>query len=187
MNLLRKPLLYLTAGAWLLTACNNDEQSVAPTTDNEALTTVTLQLTNKADATDVVTATVDNLNQTAPDFSKATLNLKSNATYSGQISLLDKSRTPPLDATAEIRKLVNEHLFVYTPAPAGLLTVTLTDKDTNPAPGPYPVGITFELTPMAKAGTGTLNVVLRHQPNSKNGTAAPGTSDLDTTFPVVVR
>lgn len=169
----------------LIAGCSKDEQNVTPTDDNEAITTATLTLTNKASPTESVTATVENLNTTA-DFSKAALNLKANTTYTGAITLLDKTKTPTLDATQEIREKLNEHLFVYTPTPANLLTITLTDKDTNPAPGPYPVGLTIELKTGA-AGTGKLNVVLRHQPGSKNGTATPGTSDLDTNFTVVVQ
>ncbi len=182
---MQKLLLYVTLLSGLLVACNKEEQSVAPTIDNEALTTATLQLTNKANSADVVTATVDNLT-TTPDFSKATLNLSPNTSYSGVVLLSDKTQTPATDVTAEIKDRQNIHLFVYTPTPSSLLTVTITDKDTNPAPGPYPTGLTYDLTTKA-AGTGTLNVVLRHQPNTKNGTAAPGSSDLDTTFPVVIK
>lgn len=185
-QVLKKSTLYVLLLAGLLTACNMEEQSVAPTIDNEALTTATLQLTNKANAADVVTATVDKLTTTTPDFSKATLNLKANATYTGVVLLSDNTQTPATDVTAEIKDRQNIHLFVYTPAPANLFTVAITDKDTNPAPGPYPIGLTYNLMTTA-AGTGTLNVVLRHQPNTKNGTAAPGSTDLDTTFPVVIK
>lgn len=169
----------------LVAGCNKAEQNVTPSNDNEAITTATLTLINKATPTESVTATVENLNTTA-DFSKATLNLKANTTYTGAITLLDKTKTPTLDATQEIRDKTNEHLFVYTPTPTNLLTITLTDKDTNPAPGPYPVGLSFELKTSA-AGTGKLNVVLRHQPGVKNGTPTPGSSDLDTDFTVVVK
>lgn len=176
-------LLFTLTLAGLMTACK--EKDVAPADDNEAITTATLQLTNKANAAEVLTATVDNLDKTA-DFSKATLNLKPNTVYSGKVLLSDKTKTPTLDVSAEILKEVNEHLFIYTPSATTLLTVAITDKDTNPAPGPYPVGLSFDLTTKA-AGTGKLNVVLRHQPNAKNGTPTPGTTDLDTTFPVVVK
>lgn len=183
--ILKKSWLLLLSFGLLLNGCNKEEQSVAPTIDNESITTATLQLTNKANSVDVVTATVDKLNATA-DFSKATLNLKANTTYSGVILLSDNSQTPTTDVTAEIKDRQNIHLLIYTPAPAALLTVTLTDKDTNPSPGPYPVGLTYEVKTTA-ASLGTLNVVLRHQPNSKNGTATPGSTDLNTTFPVVVK
>ncbi|GAB3574167.1 hypothetical protein GCM10027578_36370 [Spirosoma luteolum] len=174
----------------LLNSCNRDEQTVAPTDDNEAITTATLTLTNKAAPTQVITATIDNLNGTA-DFSKATLTLKANTTYTGQITLLDKTKTPVVVATDEIREKANEHLFVYTFTPAtgssATLGVTLTDKDTNPAPGPYPIGLATELKTGTATGNGSLRVVLRHQPNVKNGTQTPGSSDLDTQFPVVVQ
>lgn len=178
----KKQLLWLACVVLITASCNNDEQTVTPTDDNEAITTATLTLTNKLTPTESVTATIENLNTTA-DFSKATLNLKANTTYTGVITLLDKTKTPALDATQEIKEKANEHLFVYTTTPASLLTITLTDKDTNPVP--YPVGLTTELK-TGPAGTGTLKVVLRHQPGSKNGTPTPGTSDLDTNFPVVV-
>ena len=180
-----KQLLWLACIVLVTASCNKDEQNVTPTDDNEAITTATLTLTNKATPTESVTATIENLNTTG-DFSKATLNLKANTTYTGVVTLLDKTKTPVLDATQEIKDKANEHLFVYTPSPASLLTVTLTDKDTNPAPGPFPIGLTTEMRTGA-AGTGSLNVVLRHQPGSKNGTPTPGTSDLDTNFPVVVK
>ncbi|WP_018620851.1 hypothetical protein [Spirosoma luteum] len=184
MNPVKKQLLWLSCVLLVTASCSKDEQNVTPTDDNEAITTATLTLTNKATPTERVTATIENLNTTA-DFSKATLNLKANTTYTGVITLLDKTKTPTLDATQEIRGKANEHLFVYTPTPASLLTITPMDRDTNPAPGPYPTGLATEIKTGA-AGTGKLKVVLRHQPGSKNGTPTPGTSDLDTDFPVVV-
>ena len=187
MNLFRQSFLLLISLA-LMARCNRDEQNVAPTDDNEAITTATLTLTNKATPTESVTATIENLNTTA-DFSKATLNLKPSMTYTGVVSLLNKTRNPVLDATVEIREKANEHLLVYTFTPTNgspaSMTVTPTDKDTNPAPGPYPIGLTAELKTGA-AGTGTLKVVLRHQPNAKNGTPTPGSSDLDTDFNVLI-
>lgn len=185
MFLFRKPLFIALSLALLAGACTKDVENPTPTDDNEAITTATLTLTSQTTPVQTVTATIDNLNTTA-DLSKAALNLKPNTTYAGTITLLDKTKTPTLDVSAEVKKEANEHLFVYTPAPAALLTVTTTDSDTNPAPGPYPIGLTTQVK-TAAAGTGSLKVVLRHQPNTKNGTATPGTSDLDVTFPVVVQ
>ena len=175
----------LLAVILLASACKKEEQNVAPTDDNEAITTAILSLTNTASAQDTVRATIESINKT-PDFSKATLNLKANATYTGAVLLYDKTQTPTLDATLEIREKANEHLFVYTPDPASLLTVTITDQDTNPAPGPYPIGLEYSLKTTA-AATGNLKVQLRHQPNAKNGTSTPGTDDLNVNFPVVVK
>ena len=178
-----RPLLLLVA-LLAFGACKREEK-VDPAVDNEAITTATLRLTNRADAADVVTATVESLDKT-PNFTQARLTLRANATYAGVVLLQDKSKTPATDVTAEIKKLQNEHLLVYTPAAGLNLAINSTDRDTNPAPGPYPVGLTFDVVTRA-ASVGKLNVVLRHQPNSKNGTPAPGTTDLDTNFDVVIR
>lgn len=185
MQVFKKSVLLLLSVSALLGACKKDEQDVAPTDDNEAITTATLRLTNTTNPADTVSATVENLN-TQADFSKATLNLKANTTYSAVIQLWDKTQKPTVDATEEIREKKNEHLFVYTPASGLNLTVNITDQDSNPAPGPYPVGLTSTMTTGA-ASSGQLNVVLRHQPGAKNGTATPGTSDLDTRFSVVIQ
>lgn len=185
MKTISKALWTVLAVSLLISSCKKDEENVAPTDDNEAITTAILSLTNTANTQEVVTATLENLNAT-PDRSKATLNLKANATYSGAVQLYDKTQTPTVDATTEIREKANEHLFIYTPSAASLLTITITDKDSNPAPGPYPIGLAYSLKAGAVA-TGTLNVRLRHQPNAKNGTATPGTDDLNVDFPVVIQ
>ncbi len=184
MNLTKQSLLLLLPALLLLNGCNK-EKDVAPTDDNEAITTATLQLTNAASATEVITATVENLNTTA-DFSKATLTLKPNTTYNARVLLSDKTKTPALNVSAEVKDEANEHLFIFTPTTGLNLTVTITDRDTNPAPGPFSVGLESRMVTGA-ASTGKLRLVLKHQPNTKNGTPTPGTTDLDTNFDVVVR
>lgn len=188
MNLPQKLLLLLVPVALLAGACKNDEETVDPSDPNEAITTATLTLTNRATPTESLTATIDNLNTTA-DFSKATLNLKVNTTYTGVVTLLDKTKTPVFNVSEEVKGEANEHLFVYTFTPAtgspASMTITRTDRDTNPAPGPYPLGLTTEIRTGA-AGAGRLKLVLKHQPATKNGDPAPGTTDLDVDFGVVV-
>lgn len=187
MNLTQKFLLLLLPIALLAGACNRDEENVAPTDGNEAITTATLTLMSQTTVAQSVAATIDNLNATA-DTSRATLNLRANATYAGVLSLFDKTRTPPLDVSSEVQKEANEHFVVYTFTPAmgspASMTVIATDRDTNPTP--YPLGLTTEVRTGA-AGTGKLKVVLKHQPGIKNGQAAPGTTDLDVDFKVVIQ
>ncbi len=185
MKTLSKALWTAFVVSLLISSCKHDEENVTPTDDNEAITTAILSLTNTANTQEIVTATLDNLTAQVPDVSKSTLNLKANTTYSGTVQLYDKTQTPTLDATTEIREKANEHLFVYTPSVTSLLTVTITDHDSNPAPGPYPIGLTYTLKAGAVA-TGKLKVQLRHQPNAKNGTTTPGTDDLNVDFPVVI-
>ncbi len=184
MQSIKQRLWVILVVSFLAGACNNDEENPDPANDNEAITTATLTLTSQTTPVQTVTATVENLN-TSADFSRATLMLRANTTYTGAVTLLDKTKTPTSDVSAEVKKEANEHLLIYTFSPAtgspASMTVTATDKDTNPAPGPYPIGLATQVRTGA-VGTGKLKVVLRHQPNTKNGTATPGTTDLDTDF-----
>ena len=214
----------LLAGAALLVAlglagCNKKEEVVSPSVANEAITTLTLTVVNAADASDTQTTTWEQLldgqgNPVAsgPDYSRANLALKANATYRVTVGLLDKSQVPTFDVGAEIKERANIHSFFFqplptaqalvipaptdgdtyplpipTPAPTGAplnLTVTRTDTDTNTKP--LPVGLTDQFKTGA-ASTGYLQVVLRHQPNVKDGSYAPGSTDFDAGFQVAIK
>ena len=220
---LKRPARLLAGTALLaalgLAGCNKNEEVVAPTVANEAITTMTLTVTNAASAGDVQTATWEQLldgqgNPVAsgPNYSQANLTLKAGATYNVAVGLLDKSQTPTFNVGAEIKERANIHSFFFqplptsqalvipaptgadsyplpipTPTPTGSplnLTVTRTDTDTNsPA---LPVGLTDTFVAGA-ASTGYLQVVLRHQPNVKNGTYAPGSTDFDAGFKVAIQ
>ena len=111
MQSIRTALWTVLAVSFLAGACKNDEQNVAPTDDNEALTTAILSLTNTANAQDVVTATIENLN-TKADTSKATLKLKANATYSGAVQLYDKTHLRWMQRLKLERKRTNTCLSI---------------------------------------------------------------------------
>ncbi|RZK28509.1 MAG: hypothetical protein EOO63_11105 [Hymenobacter sp.] len=202
-----------------LAGCNKNEEVVAPSVANEAITTMTLTVTNAASATDTQTATWEQLLDaqgnpvsTGPNYSAANLALKPNTTYNVTVGLLDKSQTPTFNVGAEILERANIHSFFFqplpttqalvvpaptgsdtyplpipTPTPSGNplnLTVTRTDLDTNsPA---LPVGLSDRFVTGA-ASTGYLRVVLRHQPNVKDGTYVPGSTDFDAGFKVAIQ
>ncbi|MEJ7665939.1 MAG: hypothetical protein WKG07_43685 [Hymenobacter sp.] len=52
-----------------------------------------------------------------PDYSKATLNLKANTTYTCQVGLLDKTQTPTFDVGAEIKQRANIHSLFFSRYP----------------------------------------------------------------------
>jgi hypothetical protein len=97
-------------------------------------------------------------------------------------AVLNESANPVANIKEEVAKEAVDHLFVFKPAPANILTVTVTDKDSKN----LPVGLVADAVTTG-AGTGTLQVILRHQPGSKNGTEIPGSTDLDATFNVRVQ
>lgn len=63
------------------------------------------------------------------------------------------------------------------------LVVNRTDMDDNNPP--MQIGIRTQWVTGA-ASSGTIRIVQRHQPNAKNGTYPPGSSDFDITFAVTI-
>lgn len=184
-SLFRKSLLTLALATPLFVACKKDQADPTPDEDNEQITTVTYTLTpaTGGPATTITWEDLDGEGGNPAVISPATLNLVPNTVYTGSITILDKTKTPIEDVTEEINEKKDEHLFVYTPSPAAsFLTITRTDKDSKG----YDVGLKTTVATGA-AATGTLQIVLRHQPGVKNGTATPGTTDVDVTFPVQLR
>lgn len=165
-------------------ACKKEEKTVSPPDpENEFLTTVQLVVVNANDATDTKTVSVKQLPDQPIDYSNASLTLKANTTYHVSVKFLDETTSPAGNVTEDIYDRRNYHLICFEVSGGANLTVTRTDLDTNtPA---LPVGLEDDFKTGA-ASTGSLNVQLRHQPNAKNGDCAPGSSDADVDFPIVI-
>ncbi|MBC8082121.1 MAG: hypothetical protein H7Z21_02815 [Hymenobacter sp.] len=179
--LFRPLLLALLAAAPLFSACSDDDDPEAPE-ENEQITTLTYTLTPSSGGTPVVVSyrDVDGDGGAAPVIGALTLAV--NTTYTGALTVLDETKTPAESITAEIQQELDDHLFVFEPAPANLLTVTRTDRDSKN----LEVGLQTRLV-TTTAATGTLKITLRHQPGTKNGTFAPGDTDVEVTFLTTVR
>ena len=201
----------------LINSCNKQEKIVAPTIANEALTTVQLKLVNASNSSDSTSAQweqlLDNNGNPLPvDTSKAHLTINANATYTATLIILDKTQDPVFVVSDEIKDRANYHIFFYqplppanayvippptgsdvypepipTPVPQGSplnLSIAITDHDNNTPP--LPLGLESNFSTGA-AGSGWLRIVLRHQPNVKDGTFAPGSTDLDVGFAVKIQ
>ncbi len=168
-------------------ACKKDEKTVSPPVPgNEFLTTVRLVATNAADPSDVQTVAVTDTTlvpNPSASINNPNLHLKTNSTYNVQVFFLDETKTPEGNVTDDIYDRRNYHLICFDVAGVNL-TVDRTDLDTNTPP--LQVGLQDKFTTGA-AGTGTLNVQLRHQPNAKNGDCAPGSTDADVTYNVTIQ
>ena len=171
------------AAPLLSTACSKKDPE--PVDDNEVITTVTYTLTPVGGGTPVAVTfrDPDGDQGSQPGVFSGALTLAAGTSYTGAITLLDETKSPAENTTEEVRRESDEHLLVYTVNPAGLLTIARTDKDQNN----LDVGLATTVQAGATAGTGTLNIVLRHQPGTKDGTATSGTSDVNVTFPVTVQ
>jgi hypothetical protein len=118
-----------------------------------------------------------------------TLSVKAGSTYNGAIALMDESKNPPDDITAEIEEEADAHQFFYTPRGdlAGRVTVTITDKDSRN----LPVGLAYTMAvtagaPVAGTAANSLKVALSHyEPASaKDGTTPSSETDVEIDFPV---
>ena len=205
----------------LVSACNHDEKIVAPTVDNEGLTTVLLLTTNLNAPFKKDTAIWEQLldingNPLDLDTSKIQLNLEEGSRYSAKLILLDKTQFPVFDVSLEIKERSNYHLFFYQPLPSKLpfvipftqgdqmptpiptnltttavvaenslnLEINIIDKDNN-LPG-LPLGLNTEFI-TGTPGNGWLRLQLRHQPNGKDGSYTPGSTDLDIGFKIHIQ
>ena len=164
-------------------ACNNDDDNSSHNQqhEEEVITTVTYTLTNASNSNDVVTLTFKDLDGDGPNVGTTTVsgNLKANTTYNGAIKLLNETKNPAEDITAEVQSEGKEHELFYTTTVGGV-TINKTDNDTDG----NPLGLVTKLI-TTNGGTGSLTIVLKHEPTKpNNGTAAGagGSTDVQVTF-----
>ena len=155
--------------------------------EEEVITTMTLALTADGSG-DVVTLKFEDLDGeggNAPTITGGTL--KANTTYTGSIGLLNESGEETEDIGEEVKEEDEEHQFFFQVS--GLnLTVDYADMDADG----NPVGLATTVT-TGEASTGTLTVILRHEPdkNAENVaagdiTSAGGSTDVEATFDVTI-
>jgi len=102
--------------------------------------------------------------------------LKANTTYNGVLTLYDAEGN---DITSEIAQEGDKHEVFYNPSSGLGITVEKTDDDSKGNP------IGLETTLMTtNAGTGTLNVILKHQ--ADKGASDPNKGETDLTMPINV-
>lgn len=183
--MLKKTLLLslLLSSVLLISSCKED--SVEAADENELITSVKLTFAAGGTTQTFAYSDPDGDGGKAPIIEN--ISLKSNTTYTMTIEILDESKNPVSNITNEVSTERDEHLFVYTPSPASLLTYTYGDKDSRN----LNVGLTGSVKTGAMA-TGKLKVQLRHQPPisgkpTKDGTITPGSDDVNIDFNVTIQ
>ncbi len=164
-----------------LSSCKKDDDLVTVpqpiANEAEVITTVTLQFTDAAGVQPSVTATFRDpdgdggLNYDVFD----TIRLQNNTIYNASILLLNETVSPADTISNEVLAEDDEHFFCFTPSFANV-SIIRTDTD-----GTYEVGLQSQWT-VGNVGNGTTQIVLKHQPGIKDGTCAPGETDIDVTF-----
>ena len=188
MTLKNKWIPGLLISITLLLAQCKSASDVEPDDENELITTVQLEFVPQgSSATKTFTYRDIDGDGGNPPTRFDTISLSPNTTYQMKIKLLDESKNPAEDISEEVKAKSDEHLVVYTPAPATLLTYTYGDKD----PRNLPIGL-IGTAKTGAAGRGTLRVQLRHQPPIsdkiiKDGTPNPGSDDVNLNFVLEVK
>jgi hypothetical protein len=114
-----------------------------------------------------------------------TIRLEPNKSYTVGLQVLDESKNPIVDLSSEIMNEGDEHQFFYLSNILGF-NVTYSDKDVNS----NPIGLNTQWNTPVGDRNGNLQVVLKHQPKSKApapGNINAGETDVDVTFPVIIR
>lgn len=165
----------------LYTSCKKNNDDVDEE-EQELITTVTLQFTNMATPDFVQSYSfkdIDGAGGSSPTID--TIRLDAITAYNMLIKVLDESKNPAVDITAEIGQEKNDHQFFYTFGSSSSISSSYQDVDANG----LPVGLVMQCTTQNPTAT-TLTVTLKHQPGIKNNSINTGETDIAVTFPVVV-
>ena len=164
----------------VIISCSKDDDSPEPINEEEVITTMTVVL-NPGN----ITLKSQDLDGDGPNPPSVTVsgNLSANTTYNGSIEFLNELESPAEDITEEVEEEDDEHQVIFVSS-----GVALSVSDLNKDGNGNDLGTQFSLN-TAAAGSGTLRIVLRHEPDKpNNGTLADagGETDIDVSFNVTV-
>ncbi|WP_316930194.1 type 1 periplasmic binding fold superfamily protein [Aquimarina megaterium] len=196
----RKLLSTLIVGGILFASCSSDDDNPVPVNEEELITKMTVSLVGGGGTVTLVVADEDGADGPVAPVITVSGNLTANTTYTGSVELLNESESPAELINEEIEAEADEHQFFYEASSALNITTAYTDKESDykkedgtSFTTTNPVGLTFTVT-TTDAGTGTLTVTLRHQPNkAADGVAAGnianagGDTDITQSFDITVQ
>ena len=177
-----KLLAILFISVCTFTACSDDDDDHDHDSEEELITTVKYTLTNGSDVVTLTYSDPDGEGGNDGTYSPSEPSLTANTTYTGVVQLLNETESPAEDITKEVKEEGDEHEFFYTSNVSGL-AITKTDLDDNN----NPLGIETSVT-TGEAGSGTLTIVLKHEPTKPNTGSedAGGSTDVEVTFDIVI-
>lgn len=189
MNIVKTILktTFVTSAIFLMmvfyTSCKKETPVPPNPNDEELITTIQLNFTDSAGVQPAISAIfrdADGDGGNAPS-QWDSIKLKANTTYLASILLLDETKSPVDTISHEVLAEAKDHLFCFTVSNLST-TIKRTDADVNN----LEIGLQSRWS-NGLAGTGTVQLVLRHQPDIKDGSCAPGASDVDITFQTIVQ
>ncbi|WP_439131211.1 type 1 periplasmic binding fold superfamily protein [Polaribacter sp.] len=175
-----KLLAILFISVLSFTSCEDEHDDHHHDHEEELITTVNYTLTN---GNDIVTLTFSDPDGEGGNDGTYNISgpLTANTTYTGIVELLNESESPAEDITEEVKTEGDEHEFFYS---TNIATITKTDEDADG----NPLGIETSVV-TGNAGSGSITVVLIHEPTKPNtGLAnAGGSRDVEVTFNVTIQ
>jgi len=161
-----------------------------PENEEELITTVNVTFTNSLDANDIVVASFEDIDGPGGDDGIATHpTLSANTTYNVTVEFLNESVTPTDDITVEVEEEGDEHQVFFVTSSGLNFEHAYLDEDTNG----NPIGLNNTVV-IGGESTGTMEVVLVHQPNKSNSgvsdgdiTNAGGDEDVHVSFDVIIQ
>lgn len=178
---MKKYIFPILLSAVIFAACDK-EDPVVPN-EEELITTLTYTLTPDGGGDVVILkfTDLDGDGGNPPEIETSPLAI--NTVYEGVIKVENELETPPENITEEVEEEGAEHQFFFI---EDILKsdVMYDDEDVNG----NPIGIET-IVETGAAGTGTLTIILRHEPKKPNdGTPedAGGETDIEVTFDITV-
>ncbi len=170
----------------LFTSCEKDDPIIPD--EPELITTLNYML-SPANGGDMITLSFQDLDGDGGEDPIVTGGtLAANTSYVGRLELLNEAESPAESITEEIQEEEEEHQFFFQSSISDL-SVSYNDEDSNDKP----VGLSSIITTGA-AASGTLTIILRHEPNKSatnvadgDITNAGGETDIEVTFSIDVQ
>jgi hypothetical protein len=164
-------------------SCNTDDPIIP--NEDELITTVIYTLTPIAGGDEVVFSfkDLDGDGSNPPEIINGIL--AANSSYTGVLSILNETETPPEDIGEEVEDESDEHQFFLLHD--GTLEATISYEDTDVNGNPLGLETSLET---GDASTGELIITLKHQPKKPNNgtlTDAGGITDIEVKFTVVIQ
>ncbi len=170
-----------------LISCNEDDNTPNPVNEEELITTVRLLFNNGG--TDQVFEWQDLDGDGANPPMKDTIFLVDSAIYLLDVEFLNETENPAEDVTAEILAEDEEHQVFFQTSAGLQLSIDYNDSDGDG----NPLGVENQAETDAPS-TGTLTVILRHEPDKDASgvadgdlTNAGGETDVEVVFEVVIQ
>lgn len=192
MKLTRIKLYSLAVFAAILTttACGSDDPE--PVNEEELITTLRVTFTGTgSNEGEVVTATFKDLDGTGgndPEITNPVL--AANGSYNVSVAFLNETESPAEDITLEVQEEGDEHQVFFI---ANNINFTYQYDTQDVDVNGKPIGLSGSVL-VGAAGTGTLQVLLIHEPNKDatgvsggDPTNAGGETDISVTFNVTIQ